>query len=61
MTDDLRARPVLAPPYFAVRVTGALFHTRGGSMIDRTVAAFGALAGGCAARCARAKARLTHP
>lgn len=29
-------RPVLAPPYHAVRVTGALFHTQGGLVIDRT-------------------------
>ncbi|HEX2656307.1 MAG TPA: FAD-dependent oxidoreductase [Xanthobacteraceae bacterium] len=26
----------LSPPYYAVRVTGALFHTQGGLMIDRT-------------------------
>ncbi len=27
-------RPVLAPPYYAVRVTGALFHTQGGLNVD---------------------------
>jgi fumarate reductase flavoprotein subunit len=26
--------PTLAPPYFAVRVTGALFHTQGGLVVD---------------------------
>lgn len=31
---DFSGRPVLAPPYHAVRVTGALFHTQGGLMID---------------------------
>ncbi|MGR3717849.1 MAG: hypothetical protein ACU0B1_14010 [Thermohalobaculum sp.] len=33
---DLTAPPRLAPPFFAVRVTGALFHTQGGLMIDQT-------------------------
>ena len=28
-------RPALTPPYFAVRVTGALFHTQGGLAVDR--------------------------
>jgi fumarate reductase flavoprotein subunit len=28
-------RPALAPPYFGVRVTGALFHTQGGLVVDR--------------------------
>ncbi|MEM9146203.1 MAG: FAD-dependent oxidoreductase [Pseudomonadota bacterium] len=31
---DFRTKPPLTPPYFAVRVTGALFHTQGGLMID---------------------------
>ncbi len=31
---DFTANPPLSPPYFAVRVTGALFHTQGGLMID---------------------------
>ena len=31
---DFATRPQLEPPYFAVRVTGALFHTQGGLMID---------------------------
>lgn len=28
------AAPALVPPYFAVRVTGALFHTQGGLVVD---------------------------
>jgi fumarate reductase flavoprotein subunit len=28
-------KPVLAPPFYAVRVTGALFHTQGGLAVDR--------------------------
>lgn len=51
-------RPVLAPPYRAARVTGALFHTQGGLVVDddaRVVATDGApfpnlFAGGGAAR-----------
>ena len=31
---DFTAGPVLQAPYYAVRVTGALFHTQGGLMID---------------------------
>ncbi|MBD1548107.1 FAD-dependent oxidoreductase [Roseibium aggregatum] len=31
---DFTGKPGLAPPYYAVRVTGALFHTQGGLMID---------------------------
>jgi len=27
-------KPPLAPPYFAIRVTGALFHTQGGLVVD---------------------------
>ena len=32
---DFTSKPRLAPPFFAVRVTGALFHTQGGLMIDK--------------------------
>lgn len=32
---DFRGRPPLAPPYRAVRVHGALFHTQGGLVVDR--------------------------
>lgn len=35
---DLTAPPRFAPPFFAVRATGALFHTQGGLMIDQTAA-----------------------
>ena len=62
MTDPLgrdftKAEP-LEPPYYAVRVTGALFHTQGGLVVDgnaRVVRADGTLlpnlfAGGGAAR-----------
>jgi len=31
---DFTRKPALAPPYFAVNVTGALFHTQGGLLID---------------------------
>ena len=31
---DFTARPTLAPPYYAIKVTGALFHTQGGLVID---------------------------
>jgi fumarate reductase flavoprotein subunit len=31
---DFRGAPPLCPPYKAVRVTGALFHTQGGLVID---------------------------
>jgi fumarate reductase flavoprotein subunit len=31
---DFTTKPALAPPYYAVRVTGALFHTQGGLAID---------------------------
>ncbi len=31
---DFTAKPALAPPYRAVRVTGALFHTQGGLVVD---------------------------
>ena len=31
---DFTTKPKLAPPYYAVKVTGALFHTQGGLVID---------------------------
>ena len=31
---DFSMNPLLAPPYYAVRVTGALFHTQGGLCVD---------------------------
>jgi fumarate reductase flavoprotein subunit len=31
---DFTAKPTLAPPYYAVKVTGTLFHTQGGLVID---------------------------
>jgi fumarate reductase flavoprotein subunit len=31
---DFTGKPTLAPPYYAVKVTGALFHTQGGLAID---------------------------
>lgn len=31
---DFIAKPALAPPYYAIRVTGALFHTQGGLVVD---------------------------
>lgn len=43
---DFTSLPALEPPFHAVRVTGALFHTQGGLMIDeaaRVVAADGTL------------------
>ena len=33
---DFIGKPVLAPPYHAAKVTGALFHTQGGLVIDET-------------------------
>jgi fumarate reductase flavoprotein subunit len=33
---DFTTKPLLEPPYYAVRVTGALFHTQGGLVVDRT-------------------------
>lgn len=55
---DFRGKPVLAAPYYAAKVTGALFHTQGGLVIDeeaRVVHAQGGVvpnlfAGGGAAR-----------
>jgi len=31
---DFRAKPVLESPYYAIKVTGALFHTQGGLEVD---------------------------
>lgn len=31
---DFTTKPLLAPPYYAVKVTGALFHTQGGLAVD---------------------------
>jgi fumarate reductase flavoprotein subunit len=31
---DFAGKPTLAPPYYAVKVTGALFHTQGGLVVD---------------------------
>lgn len=31
---DFTTRPKLVPPYYAVKVTGALFHTQGGLVVD---------------------------
>ena len=31
---DFTAKPKLVPPYYAVKVTGALFHTQGGLVVD---------------------------
>jgi fumarate reductase flavoprotein subunit len=31
---DFTSKPQLAPPYYAVKVTGALFHTQGGLVVD---------------------------
>jgi fumarate reductase flavoprotein subunit len=33
---DFTRRAALAPPYYAVKVTGALFHTQGGLAVDAT-------------------------
>jgi fumarate reductase flavoprotein subunit len=33
---DFTTKPPITPPYHAVKVTGALFHTQGGLAIDRT-------------------------
>jgi fumarate reductase flavoprotein subunit len=36
---DFTAKPALAAPFFAVKVTGALFHTQGGLLINATARA----------------------
>ncbi len=33
---DFTQKPMLEPPYYAVRVTGALFHTQGGLVVDHS-------------------------
>lgn len=38
---DFTKKPPLAPPYYAVKVTGALFHTQGGLMIDGSARVLG--------------------
>ena len=50
---DFTTKPKLAPPYYAVKVTGALFHTQGGLVIDekaRVLPLRNVFAGGGAAR-----------
>jgi fumarate reductase flavoprotein subunit len=50
---DFKTKPKLAPPYYAVKVSGALFHTQGGLVIDenaRVVPLRNVFAGGGAAR-----------
>ncbi|MEA3192532.1 MAG: fumarate reductase flavoprotein subunit [Betaproteobacteria bacterium] len=50
---DFSTKPLLAPPYYAVKVTGALFHTQGGLVIDeqaRVLPLRNVFAGGGAAR-----------
>jgi fumarate reductase flavoprotein subunit len=32
---DFTGKPVLAPPFYGAKVTGALFHTQGGLVVDR--------------------------
>lgn len=39
---DVSGLPPLEPPFFAIRVTGALFHTQGGLMIDEAARVVGA-------------------
>src|SRR5262249_52439784 len=31
---DFTAKPKLVPPYYGIKVTGALFHTQGGLVVD---------------------------
>ena len=50
---DFTAKPKLAPPYYGVKVTGALFHTQGGLVVDeaaRVLPLPNVFAGGGAAR-----------
>jgi fumarate reductase flavoprotein subunit len=50
---DFTTRPKLVPPYYAIKVTGALFHTQGGLVVDehaRVVPLPNVFAGGGAAR-----------
>lgn len=47
---DFTTKPKLVPPYYAVKVTGALFHTQGGLVVDeRARVAANIYAGGGAA------------
>jgi fumarate reductase flavoprotein subunit len=39
---DFTGKPALAPPYCAVKVTGALFHTQGGLVVDAHARVLGA-------------------
>jgi fumarate reductase flavoprotein subunit len=36
---DFTEKPALEPPYYAVKVTGALFHTQGGIVVDQNARA----------------------
>jgi fumarate reductase flavoprotein subunit len=50
---DFSTKPLLQPPYYAIKVTGALFHTQGGLVIDesaRVLPLRNVFAGGGAAR-----------
>jgi len=50
---DFSAKPKLVPPYHGVKVTGALFHTQGGLVVDETARVLplpNVFAGGGAAR-----------
>jgi fumarate reductase flavoprotein subunit len=50
---DFTTKPKLVPPYYAIKVTGALFHTQGGLAVDeqaRVVPLANVFAGGGAAR-----------
>ena len=50
---DFSAKPKLVPPYYAIKVTGALFHTQGGLVVDekaRVLPLPNVFAGGGAAR-----------
>ena len=38
---DFTTKPALAPPYYAVKVTGALFHTQGGLVSDTSARVLG--------------------
>ena len=38
---DFTEAPALRPPFYAVRVSGALFHTQGGLVIDETACVLG--------------------
>jgi len=50
---DFTTKPKLVPPYYGIKVTGALFHTQGGLVIDETARVLplpNVFAGGGAAR-----------